>query len=127
MTDTPYRKELGKPFVAEILNKLWRKCGAKIVLTGVGFSENTNGVAVFDGEKTEYYEHRRIGGGSHGTGDVYASAFVGALLSGKNLLVSAKIAADFTVLCIEKTNLHPEHWYGVMFETQIDKLVEMIK
>ena len=127
MTDSLYHKELDKPFVEELLGKLWNRCGAKIILTGVGFSDNTNGVAVFDGKKTEYYEHRLIGGGSHGTGDVYASAFVGSLLSGKSLLDAAKIAADFTVLCIEKTNQHPEHWYGVMFETQIDRLIEMIK
>ena len=67
------------------------------------------------------------GGGCHGTGDVYASAFTGALTRGKDLFEAAKIAADFTLLCIKNTVTHPEHWYGVRFETCLPELINMLK
>ena len=96
--------------------------------TGVGFSKDKTGVAVYDGRKTEYYEHKKIGNGCHGTGDVYASAFTGAYMNGKSLFEAAKIAADYTVLCIEETLPHSdEHWYGVRFEPVLGDLINMIK
>ncbi|MBQ9745538.1 MAG: bifunctional hydroxymethylpyrimidine kinase/phosphomethylpyrimidine kinase, partial [Clostridia bacterium] len=64
--------------------------------------------------------------GCHGTGDVYASAFTGALIRGKSIFEAAKIAADYTVLCIENTKDDPAHWYGVKFEPILPKLIEMI-
>ena len=56
---------------------------------------------MYENGEYSYYEHRRISKGCHGTGDVYASAFVGALMRGKTTFESAKIAADYTVKCIE--------------------------
>lgn len=125
LTKTPYKSSFDKEFVEELISKLKDLFGAKIILTGVGFSENTTGVAVYDGEQISYYEHVKIGLGGHGTGDVYASAFTGAFLSGKTLFEAAKIAADFTVLCIKNTE--PEHWYGVRFEKCLPELIDMLK
>ena len=64
--------------------------------------------------------------GCHGTGDVYASTFVGALMRGHSAFESARIAADYTVKCIENTQGDPTHWYGVKFETAIPNLIEML-
>ncbi len=69
-----------------------------------------------------YYDHINIEKGCHGTGDVYASAFVGALMNGKTAFESAKIAADYTVKCILNTQGDAEHWYGVKFETALADL-----
>ena len=52
----------------------------------------------------------------HGTGDVYASTFLGAYLSNNDLLKSAKIAAKFVVKAIENTLGDPNHNYSVKFE-----------
>ena len=109
----------------ELLSALKNICNAKIILTGVGFDEKTTGIAVCDEKGISYYHHEKYGGGSHGTGDVYASAFTGAFVSGKSLFDAAKIAADFTVDCIKSTE--PDHWYGVRFEKCIPKLIDMLK
>ncbi len=77
--------------------------------------------------KLTYYEHHKISKGSHGTGDVYASAFVGALMNGKPAEEAARIAAEYTVKCIENTQGDPDHWYGVKFETALGQLMEAIK
>lgn len=125
MTGIPYKQSFDKAYVEELIAALRKQFGAKIILTGVSLDDNTTGVAVNDGETTLYYEHKKFGGGSHGTGDVYASAFVGAFVFGKSLFESAKIAADFTVTCIEKTDSY--HWYGVQFERSLPTLIDMLK
>ena len=110
--------------LAEKLIKLGSKA---VVLTGVSFKQDKTGVMVYENGKKNYYEHKKISKGSHGTGDVYASAFVGALYKNKSMFESAKIAADYTVKCIENTYKDESHWYGAKFETAIPELIEMLK
>ncbi|MBQ8885370.1 MAG: pyridoxamine kinase [Clostridia bacterium] len=124
LTDTPYQTEYEKEYIFELLEKLC-KLGAKtVILTGVGYTPETTGVAVYENGKYSYYPHRRISRGCHGTGDVYASAFVGALCQGKSTYDAARIAADYTVSCIENTQSDPAHWYGVKFEPVLPKLIK---
>ena len=40
---------------------------------------------------------------------------------------AAKIAADYTALCIRKTYEDPSHWYGVKFETALGDLIRMLE
>ena len=75
----------------------------------------------------QYYEHERIERGCHGTGDVYASAFVGALMNDKSTYEAARIAADYTVACIKYTQGDEEHWYGVKFEPVLGQLIDLLK
>ena len=84
-------------------------------------------MVVFENGKKAYYEHRKIAKGSHGTGDVYASAFVGAYMRGKSAYESAVIAADYTVRCIENTIDDPDHWYGVKFETALPYFMQRLE
>ena len=116
LTGTTYRETYDEAYIDELLTALRAQGARTIVLTGVGYTEDTTGVIVFEGEKKTHYVHRRIPKGSHGTGDVYASAFTGALLHGKPVEEAAAIAADYTVRCIEITQDDPDHWYGVKFE-----------
>ena len=95
-----------------------------MVFTGVSFKEGKTGVLVCSNDQEAYYEHDLLPNGCHGTGDVYASAFVGAYLNGKSAYDAAKIAADYTVKCIENTQDDPNHWYGVKFETALSDLMK---
>ncbi len=127
MTDTEYKTEYTKEYIDLLFYKL-SSLGAKtIILTGVGFKDGMTGVSVFENGEHKYYEHKKITKGCHGTGDVYASAFTGALMRGFDAFSAAKLAADFTVLCIENTRDDPSHWYGVKFETMLGKLIETLK
>lgn len=95
--------------------------GAKgVVLTGVSFEAGKLGSAVSDGKSIAYDFNPRIDRMSHGTGDVYAAVFAGALLRGKSPFESAALAADVVCEAIEATA--PEHWYGVSFESAIPHL-----
>ena len=123
LTDIPYQEEYDEAYIWKIITKL-RESGAKtIILTGISYTPDTTGVVVAEGNQIQYYRHMRFAKGCHGTGDVYASAFVGAYLQGKSAYDAAVLAADYTVLCIEKTQSDASHWYGVKFETAIPELI----
>ena len=126
LTGTEYRERYDEAWIEALLDKLEAAGARTVVLTGVGYREDRTGVAVRQGGQTRYYEHRRIAKGSHGTGDVYASAFVGALLRGRSAFDAARIAADYTVLCIENTQGDESHWYGVKFEPMLPELIRML-
>ena len=126
LTDTEYRDSYDEAWISQLLKKL-RDAGAKtIVQTGVSYKPETTGVVVLEGEEPAYYEHRKIAKGCHGTGDVYASAFVGALMHGKSAYDAAALAADYTVRCIEVTQGDPAHWYGVKFELVLPEYIRML-
>ncbi|MBR5965794.1 MAG: pyridoxamine kinase [Treponema sp.] len=104
------------------------KLGAKnVILTGVSFDPSKLGVAVSDGKKIDYYFNERLPAFMHGTGDVYASAFAGALMRGKPVLEAAAIAADFVVESMKKTLGDDSHFYGVKFEKAIPFLVNRLE
>lgn len=121
-----YRETYDENYILGLLKSLSALGCDTIVLTGVGYAPGKTGVVVYEKGDLHYYEHKKIAKGCHGTGDVYASAFVGALMQGKTLVESAKIAADYTVLCIENTQGDPNHWYGVKFETALADLMKML-
>ena len=126
LTGYPYRETYDEAYINGLLDRL-RAAGAKtVVLTGVSYNEQTTGVLVLEGETRRYYAHKRYARGCHGTGDVYASAFVGALLRGKDVYESARIAADYTLRCIEVTAPDPSHWYGVKFEAVLPEYIKAL-
>ena len=126
MTGMEYKSEYDESYIASLLSALEAKGMKNVVLTGVGYDAETTGVIVKTGETVKYYRHRRVPGGCHGTGDVFASAFTGALLNGFGEFDSARIAADFTLSCIEKTLGDDSHKYGVKFELAIPELIRML-
>lgn len=121
-----YPENVTVEIVDAIKCDLHKKFGADVVLTGVGFATGETGVSVLCGGNKYHYNHMRIGQSFHGTGDIYASAFVGALMKNKSVLASAQIAADYVVKCIENTLDDKSHWYGVKFETALSSLIETI-
>lgn len=127
LTDTPYREDYDGAWIAALLDRLTAAGAKTIVLTGVGYRPERTGVVVRERGETRYYEHRKIAKGCHGTGDVYAAAFVGALLNGRDAYGAAALAADYTVRCIELTQADPAHWYGVKFELALPEYIRMLQ
>ena len=63
----------------------------------------------------------------HGTGDIYASATVGAMMRGFSIPEALSIAVDFTLLTMKKTLADKEHrFYGVNFEEALPYYIERI-
>ena len=77
-----------------------------------------------DDTKTVYNE--KIDYITHGTGDVFASIFVGSSMLGEDPSTSAKIAGEFTRKAIENTIQYPAHTYGVKFEMTIPYIYKLL-
>ena len=127
LADAPYREVYDEEYVKDLFKKLADLGAKKVVLTGVAYTPEKTGVAVYEGGKIDYYEHEKLAKGCHGTGDIYASAFTGALMNDKSVFEAAKIAADYTVKCIVNTQGDADHWYGAKFETALRDLMDMLK
>lgn len=118
---TGYSKEE----IETLIGKLHGLGAKNVVLTGVSFNEKELGSAVSDGAKVEYDFNGRLDRMSHGTGDVFASVFAGAVMRGKTALEAAALAADIVCEAIRCTAA--DHWYGVSFEKAIPALVGALK
>ena len=113
-------------YIDEMLTKLVALGTKNVILTGVSYKEGTTGIVVYENGTYNYYEHPFLPNSCHGTGDIYASAFVGALVRGKDSFEAAKIAAEYTLECIRLTAKLPNHWYGAAFEPALSKLISML-
>lgn len=126
ITGIEYKENYDEAYVMSILDALDKDGMKNIVLTGIGYDEDTTGVVIKIGDCIKHYTHRRFKQGTHGTGDVFASAFSGALLRGNDEYESARIAADYTLRCIENSVGDENHKYGAKFETAIPYLIELL-
>ncbi|MDD3831513.1 MAG: pyridoxamine kinase [Clostridia bacterium] len=117
-----------KAYIERLLRSFDRLTTADVVLTGVSFEQGKLGIAVYDRQRDNisYYFQDRIDVEMHGTGDVWASSFTGALLSGLSLMEAGQVAVDYTVECIKRTMGDKSHWYGVKFEQAIPYLIKRI-
>ncbi len=126
LTGIEYKTVYDEAYVKSIVEALVSLGAKNVIFTGISYKKEKNGVLVFENGKYSYYEHDMLPNSCHGTGDIYASAFVGALVRGKSAYDSARIAADYTVECIKQTADEPNHWYGAKFEPALPKLISMI-
>ena len=124
LTGIEYNEEYDESYIKNVINKLLELGAKKIALTGIAYQKEMTGVVIYDENGYQHFTHRRINKSYHGTGDVYASTFLGAYLSNNDLLKSTKIAAKFVVKAIENTLDDPNHNYSVKFEPL---LVDFIK
>ena len=115
-----------KDYIEEACRDL-HKIGAKnVIITGVSFEKDKLGCAAFNGSTFDYYFTEKIPQSMHGTGDAFAAAAAGALLRGKSIIESAKIAADFVVESMKATLGDKDHWYGVKFEKALPFLIKSL-
>ena len=124
LAELPYRESLNPAYVQALLAGLNHPC---VVLTGVGYTPEETGIAVFRENALQQYRHPRIGRSFHGTGDLFAACFTGAYLRGKTLMEAVQIAGDMVCHSIENTVNSPAHWYGVKFETVIPELIDRLE
>ena len=114
-------------YIENILKKLSNLGPRKIVLTGVFFNEEELGAATYDAGKGEiaYCFEKRIPGYYHGTGDVFGSALLSAILNDFPLDEAAAIAVRFTASAIRKTaQAGTDIRFGVNFEQTIPELLK---
>lgn len=126
MTGLEYKECYDEDYITNIVDAL-KALGMKtIVLTGVSYLADTTGILIADDNKMTHVKHEKLPHGSHGTGDIFASTFVGALLSGKSYEDAALIAGEFVLSAMKNTLNDKEHWYGVKFEPMLKNLINSL-
>lgn len=121
--DGPYERE----YIEDILRRLSAMGPRIAVLTGVWFSGEALGAAGFDREtgKTSYAFSPRIQGAYPGTGDIFGSTLLAALMCGQQLEQALCLAVDFTFRSISRTRIAgTDVRFGVNFEAGLPKFME---
>lgn len=107
--------------VAAVFKALHAAGVKTIVLTSVSYEDGKVGT-VFENESgvLEAVMRDRVPGYFHGSGDVYSSALLAAILKGRNVREAVTIATDYTVSAIRRTKRDETPVrYGIDFEEEI--------
>ncbi|MBQ8296806.1 MAG: pyridoxamine kinase [Ruminococcus sp.] len=129
MLGIPYAEEYDESYVKDVLRRLAEIGCRTPVITGVHYDDKRQGAAAYDSLTGEFFFSfdENVKHSVHGTGDIFASVFTGAVVRGKSVQKALDIAVRYTVDCIRATAEHfDEMWYGTNFEQCIGKLVEYI-
>lgn len=127
MTDTAYQEDYDEAYIKSLLDKLAALGPKVVILTGVAFEKGKTGVMGYECATGAYfhYTHHEHPVGYHGTGDIFASTCVGAMMRGKTWQEAVVIAANYTERCIRLTMEDAEgRFYGVNFEQALPYLID---
>jgi pyridoxine kinase len=129
MLGIPYVEEYGEEYIKDVLRRLCALGCKRAALTGVSFDSEKIGVYAYNSEDGSYFSYfnERLSKSFHGTGDVFASATLGAYMRGLSLEESLKIAVDFTLECMRLTLRDGSaRFYGVNFEEALPMYISRI-
>lgn len=125
-TQPPYSAD----HIKELLISLRNLGTGRIVITGIESEDGQIGCAVYDSytRKANMFFTPKAEGRFPGSGDVFASTLVSAIMKGKEFTDAVQIAMTFTCDCVEKTALSDEpRGFGLQFEPQIENLIKAVK
>ncbi len=125
----PWKETFTKEEMLEMAKELKAFTKRYVILKGYEDDKHQMGMIVLDKKEDtiDIVYNEKVDYVSHGTGDVFASSFVGSTMLGKSPSSAAKIAGEFTKKAIEKTIGDETHTYGVKFEQAIPELYDLLK
>ncbi len=129
MLGIPYNPNYDESYIKDVLKRLTGLGCPKAALTGIGFEDDKIGVYYYDSEKDTYfsYYNEKLPVSFHGTGDIYASSALGAMMRGISTEDSLAIAVDYTLECMKQTLADENHrFYGVNFETALPYYINAV-
>ncbi len=130
MLGIPYTDTYDEKYIKDVLKKLCALGPRRAALTGISFDPKKLGVYSYDSEtdKFFYYANDWMPVSYHGTGDIYASAVVGAMMRGHSVESALAVAVDFTLECIKRTMDDPDRRdYGVNFEEALGYYIKRLE
>lgn len=114
--------------IAALIERLHELTHADIVLKGIYDNEYELRCAVMEQGKLTIVSEKRLPYSYHGTGDLFASALLGAYLRGNPLVESVRIAMEFTTYCMEYSRQSGEdECYGLSFESCLSTYIRLLK
>ena len=130
MLGIPYTEDYDEEYIRDVLKKLCALGAKRAALTGISFDPTKLGVYSYDSTTDTYFSYfnDKLLVAYHGTGDIFASATVGALMRGHSVEDSLAVAVDYTFECIKLTMADPDRRsYGVNFEAALPYYIDLLK
>ncbi|MBQ3404736.1 MAG: pyridoxamine kinase [Oscillospiraceae bacterium] len=116
-------------YIRDMLKKLCAMGPSRAVLTGVSLEPGKLGAMGYDSGTDRFAScfREKIDGYYHGTGDVFGSSLLAAIMGGADMEKGIKTAVDFTVNSLIRTkNAGTDIRYGVEFEREIPNLIAAV-
>ncbi len=129
MLGIPYVEKYDEDYIKDVLKRLTGLGCKRAALTGVSFDDLGIGVYAYNSEDGSYFSYfnEKLPASFHGTGDVFASAAVGAHMRGASIEDALSLAVDFTLECMRYTLRDPEaRFYGVNFEEALPMYIKRL-
>ena len=130
LLDIPYHPgPYQEAYIQEVLERLLALGPKTVVLTGVWLEEKHLGAAALcQGEQKAIFAFSpKVSGMLHGTGDVFSSILLAAILNNCSLKESLAIAVDLTyeaIIITREIGTHPRE--GVAFEKILPHLIQRL-
>lgn len=123
MTGIEYKTEYQRDYIEEVINSIKKITRNTIVLTGVSFDDDNIYTVISEDNKLTYIATEKQYGTFHGTGDVFASCIVSAVMNGMGIADAARFAGDFVSEVIKYTVLKvKDEKSGLAFEEHLNLL-----
>ena len=130
MLGIEYNPNYDEGYIRDILKRLCALGAKRAALTGISFDPTKLGVYAYDSTTDSYFSYyndiKPVA--YHGTGDIFASATLGALMRGHSVESALSVAVDYTLECIKLTMEDEDRrTYGVNFEEALPYYIERLK
>ncbi len=125
LTGIPYREDGSTAYLRELAQGLLAFGAETVIITGFTRPDGQTGFFGMHRSGEEFpYHAQRIGKHFHGTGDLFAAVFTGALMAGKSAPDAATLAAQFTQRVIAATEESTP--FGIAFEPELPWLMNQL-
>jgi pyridoxine kinase len=129
LTGSDYHESCSREEYQTLLKKFADLGCKEVMLTGASLSEGMTGVYGYNRVSGEFYscQNEKVGGSYHGTGDLFSSVLVGAVLHGKSYKEAAEIASSYVQKTVLKASEEDKRTrYSVPFESTLPELIRVI-
>ncbi len=129
MLHIPYRENYDEAYIRDVLVRLTDMGAGCAAITGVTLGKERIGVYAYHADTKEFffYDNEKLPVSYHGTGDIFASATLGAVMRGKSVDDALHIAVDYTLACMKKTLIDENRrFYGVNFEEALPSYIRSV-
>ena len=130
MLDIPYTEDYDEEYIRDILKRLTKLGAKRVALTGISFDPKKLGSYSYDSATDTYFSYfnDKLPVEYHGTGDIFASATLGALMREHTLESALMVAVDYTLECIRLTMADENRrTYGVNFEEALPYYIKRLE
>ena len=130
MLGIPYTEEYDEAYIRDLLKKLCTLGAKRAALTGISFDPEKLGAYSYDSTTDTYFSYfnDKLPVAYHGTGDIFASATLGAMMRGHRVESALAVAVDYTLECLKLTMQDEDRrTYGVNFEEALPYYIERLK